>query len=83
MDTVKVEQVIISTKGRRGSGESILSPVRAITEVFDFDGNLIAEHDQNMITLETLLDFVRYRFKGEDQQKVMEWVFSYFIQAED
>lgn len=45
MDEVKLMQVIYCTKERRGDGKSDISPVRAITEVFTTDGELIAEKD--------------------------------------
>lgn len=44
MDIVKVEQVIICTNKRQGKGINS-DPIRIITQVFSFDGELIAEHD--------------------------------------
>lgn len=44
MGDVKVIQVIYSTKGRVGSGVKY-DPVRSITEILDFNGNLICVND--------------------------------------
>lgn len=43
MDTVKVEEVIICTKKRRGNGKD--DPIRVILEVFTKAGKRIAEND--------------------------------------
>ena len=79
MDTVKVKQCIICKKGRRGSGESQLSPIRAITEVFDLNGNLISERDPYSFDIEQIETFIRYRFDGDLREKVLEWAAEYFI----
>lgn len=76
IDTVKVEQLIICTKERRGDGKNI--PVRIITEVFDFDGNLIAEKDSFSFSIESIIDFIQYRFP-EKEKEVKEWVEDYFL----
>lgn len=44
MDTVLCKELIVSTIARRGKGVKH-DPVRIITQVFEKDGNLIAEHD--------------------------------------
>jgi len=44
MDSVWVEEVIITTTERRGNGVEG-DPIRIITKVFLKDGTLIAEHD--------------------------------------
>ena len=44
MNTVKCEEVIISTLLRRGEGKPG-DPIRVITQVFTKDGELIAERD--------------------------------------
>lgn len=50
IDNVKVMQVIVCTKKRRGKGVTD-DPIRMITEIFTLDGDLIAEHDpQNEIS---------------------------------
>lgn len=41
---IKCEEVIITDKERRGTGETG-SPIRKITQVYSKDGELIAEHD--------------------------------------
>lgn len=83
MDTVKVKEFIICTKTRRGKGVSPLSPVRIITEVFDFDGNLIAENDPHNITIESFVDFINYRFTGIEKDKILEWMQAYFMHESD
>lgn len=79
MDTVKVSQCIVCTKSRRGKGDNKMSPIRVLTEVFDFDGTLIAENDPCSIPIESLVDFINYRFKGEQKNEVLEWVYQYFL----
>ncbi len=83
MDKVKVSELIICTKGRRGKGDNKLSPVRVLTEVFDFDGELIAENDCHSISIESLIDFIKYRFKDKEQEKILEWAWEYFIEDSD
>jgi len=43
MDQVRIEEVIICTKRRRGNGTT--DPIRVILEVFTKSGEKIAEHD--------------------------------------
>ena len=45
MNKVFCEQVIISTKEKRGDGKVYEDPVRCITQVFTTEGELIAEYD--------------------------------------
>lgn len=80
MDNVHVQQVIICTKSRRGNGT--LAPVRVVKEVFELDGTPIAENDPLSFTFEVLLDFINYRFKGSEKEKVIEWAMDYFIENE-
>jgi len=49
MKDVYMQEVIICHMGRRGNGTPI-DPVRAITEVFTKDGELIADHDPSPST---------------------------------
>jgi hypothetical protein len=44
MDTVVCKELIVTTLARRGKGVKH-SPVRVITQVYDKDGELIAESD--------------------------------------
>lgn len=44
MDTVICKELIVATLTRRGKGEKY-SPIRIITQVFEKDGTLVAEHD--------------------------------------
>jgi len=83
IDTVKVKKLIVCTKARRGKGDNKLTPIRVLTEVFDFDGKLIAENDVFSISLESLADFIRYRFKNKEQEKVLEWMWEYFVEKDD
>lgn len=45
IDGPRVQQVIVSRQERRGAGTPA-DPVRRITQVFDFDGTLIAQRDE-------------------------------------
>lgn len=54
MDTIKCEEVIISTLARRGKGVKY-SPIRVITQVFTKDGELIAENDSLPETIELIV----------------------------
>lgn len=78
MDTVKVQQVIVCTKARRGDGKT--TPIRCITEVFDFDGNKISEADPNSHTLEEIYNFALIHFpKGSTSDEIRQKVANYFI----
>jgi len=50
MKEVICKEVVITTLKRRGTGIEH-SPIRAITEVYDKDGTLIAEHDPSIAFL--------------------------------
>lgn len=76
IDVVKVDQLIICTKERRGNGKDI--PVRIITEVFNFSGDLIAENDPFSFSIESIMDFIQYRFP-EKEKEVKKWVEDYFL----
>lgn len=81
MDKVKVKQVIICSKKRRGRGK-IPSPIRVITEVLDFDGNLIAEDDPSGgYTPETILDFLKWKYKSVPEDEHIENIRDYFLSA--
>jgi hypothetical protein len=81
MDTVICKEVIISTIKRRGTGRDH-SPIRAITEVYEKDGTLIAEFDPTpeTFTQMDLIHFARW-LKDEsidpgkiDVKFVIEWL---------
>lgn len=75
---VKVQQVIICDKGTRGDGKSL--PVRSVTEVFDFDGNLIAESDPHTYSIEHIRNFaLMYLPKGQSVEEIEQQVRDYFI----
>ncbi len=59
---VQCVEVIISKQLRRGSGKSNRSPIRAITQVFTKNGDLIAEHDPcpENFTPSDLVKFAQY-----------------------
>jgi hypothetical protein len=79
-DKVFAQQVIICTKQRRGKG-SLHSPIRVITEVFDMEGNLIADNDPiGNLTPETILDFLRYHYNVIPEADHVEKLRAYFIE---
>lgn len=58
MDECKVIQVIFCSKKRLGEGKSDVDPIRIVTEIFDFDGKLIADNDpERIFTTKDLIDF--------------------------
>ena len=82
-DVVKVEQVIISTQKRIGTGDNPLSPVRIVTQILDFEGNIIAQSDPCSYSIETIAEFIRFRTAEEDIQTAMEWVQKYFLPKDE
>ena len=61
MDTVICKELIVATLTRRGKGVEH-SPIRIITQVFEKDGTLVAEHDpvdETFCTMD-LVDFARW-----------------------
>jgi len=54
MDNAILQEVIISTIGRRGSGQSFQSPIRCITQVFSKDGNELANLDPYSFPIEQI-----------------------------
>lgn len=63
MNEVKCVEVIISSLTRRGTGDSSLSPVRCVTQVFTKDGQFIAENDpftDDKFVLMDMVHFARY-----------------------
>lgn len=81
MDTVICKEVVITTLKRRGSGIEH-SPIRVITEVYEKDGTLIAEHDPCPETFAQmdLLHFARwvkqmqYDADKLDSRAVVKWL---------
>lgn len=81
MDTVICKEVVITTLKRRGSGIEH-SPIRVITEVYEKDGTLIAEHDPSpeTFTQMDLLHFARWVKQMEydadklDSRAVVKWL---------
>lgn len=81
MDTVICKEVVITTLKRRGSGIEH-SPIRVITEVYEKDGTLIAEHDPIPETFAQidLLHFARWVKQMEydadklDSMAVVKWL---------
>lgn len=64
MSDVICKEVVITTLARRGLGVKF-SPCRRITQVYDKDGTLIAEHDPMPETFSALdlVDFARWAHK--------------------
>lgn len=81
MDTVICKEVVITTLKRRGSGIEH-SPIRVITEVYEKDGTLIAEHDPSPETFAQmdLLHFARWVKQMEydadklDSRAIVKWL---------
>lgn len=81
MDIVICKEVVITTLKRRGSGIEH-SPIRVITEVYEKDGTLIAEHDPSPETFAQidLLHFARWVKQMEydadklDSRAVVKWL---------
>jgi hypothetical protein len=83
MDTVAVRQLIVCTKSKRGNG-SVHSPIRIITEVCDFDGNLIAEDDpMGGISPESILEFLKYKYAQIPIDKHIQDIYAYFIESDE
>ena len=78
MDEVFLKKLIVCTKARRGKGTTE-SPIRVITEIFDTNGILIAEKDPFELTIESVIDFINYRFKGTEHERVKKWAIEYFV----
>ena len=84
MCEVSVKQLIVCTKTRRGDGKREHSPIRVVTEVFDFDGKLIADEDPcGNISPEVMLDFLKSRYKEIPEEVHRERIHSYFIEDDD
>lgn len=65
MDEVKVIEVIYCTKKRNGKGVE-LDPIRCVTEIFDFEGKLIAENDPAKIfTQKEMASFALFVAKAD------------------
>jgi len=65
MDQTKVISVIYCTKKRAGTGVK-LDPIRQVTEIFSFDGQLIADHDPDMIfTKKDMANFALFVAKSD------------------
>lgn len=56
MDQVKVQQFIFCSKRREGDGK--LTPIRIITEIYDFDGKLIASNDPCSYSIEVVHNYI-------------------------
>jgi len=67
MDTVICKEVVITTLTRRGKGTEY-SPIRVITQVFEKNGDLIAENDpyDEYYTDMDLVHFARWCVDNEN-----------------
>lgn len=76
MNEVYCQEVIICTKQRRGNG--IDKPIRAVLEVFDKSGKIIAEADPLMeFESADLLSFAKYCHEKQAtpcQNIISEWL---------
>jgi len=80
MDRVEVKEVIVCTKARRGNGNAKHSPIRVITEIFNLNGGLIAEHDPaGGIAPESILDFLKYHYPDVEPCEHIARIYDYFI----
>jgi len=43
----------------------------------------IKVNDCHSITIESLVDFIKYRFKYKEQEEILNWVWEYFIEDSD
>lgn len=85
MNNVICKEVIIANLTRRGNGIEY-SPIRIITEVYEKDGTLIAEHDPSPETYATmdLIHFARWVKEKElnpdllDSRAVVKWLDSIY-----
>lgn len=83
MDSVAVKQLIVCSKSKRGNG-SAHSPIRVITEVCDFDGNLIAEDDPvGGVSPESILEFMKYKYPQIPTDKHTQDIYEYFIESDE
>ncbi|SDE19473.1 hypothetical protein SAMN04487996_1043 [Dyadobacter soli] len=58
---VKVQEVIVSRLTRRGDGDNQADPVRTVFQIFDLEGNLLAERDEySSFSKEQLLHFAKF-----------------------
>lgn len=70
---VKVQQVIISDIRTTGDGKDF--PIRALKEIYDFDGILIAVHDPLSYPIEVIIGFVQENSGREFGYKhFTEWI---------
>ena len=75
LDKVKVEEVILVSKERRGKGVEG-DPIRCITQVFLKTGELISENDpQQMFTQKNMEDFALYVSNTDNQGKDVRTLF--------
>lgn len=80
MNKVYAKQVIICTKGRRGVGVEH-SPIRVITEIFDMNGELLADNDPlGNITPESILDFLRWHYNDISEIEHKKRLHAYYIE---
>lgn len=81
-DKVCLRTLILCTMTRRGKGVK-QSPIRIITEVFDTEGNLLAENDPFAITVENMLEFLCYKYSSIPPEKHEENIVSYFLENDN
>lgn len=62
--SVKLIQAIYCTKEKRGTGTES-DPVRSIVEIFDVDGNLLAEDDSMSFRVTDAINFAKYYYESK------------------
>lgn len=78
-DKVFVDKLIVCTKTCRGIGNDKSSPIRSITEIFNLDGELIAENDPHSYSIETIIDFMKWHFRDIPEKEIRQKVYEYFV----
>ena len=64
---IQVKELFVTDLSRKGSGKNVLSPVRAIFEVYSKQGDLLAFHDsQGNYSIEDLVEFGRFCLSNKE-----------------
>lgn len=58
---IQVKEFVVTDLSRKGSGQSVISPLRSVLEVYTKDGELVAYHDsQGNYSVEDLIAFAEF-----------------------
>ena len=64
---IQVKELIVSDLTRKGSGQSVFSPVRQVLEVYSKQGDLLAFHDKlGNFSIEDLLEFGKFCLSNKE-----------------